>query len=119
MIFSAEILAKELSRKKFVDRVAQAAQVKISNIEAVRISEVQFLIVLDMTRFSIAESGEETSLETYRLTVPSENSMLSVDVMQDGYRHTFHAICAARVGWEIEMDILHCLHQEHFFYENE
>lgn len=119
MIFSAEILAKELSRKKFVDRVAQAAQVKISNIEAVRISEVQFLIVLDMTRFSISESGKETSLETYRLTVPSENSMLSVDVMQDGYRHTFHAICAARVGWEIEMDILHCLHQEHFFHENE
>lgn len=119
MIFSAEILAKELSRKKFVDQVAQAAQVKISNIEAVRISEVQFLIVLDMTRFSISEPGEETSLESYRLTVPSENSMLSVDVMQDGYRHTFHAICAARVGWEIEMDILHCLHQEHFFYENE
>ena len=119
MIFSAEILAKELSRKKFVDLVAQAAQVKISNIEAVRISEVQFLIVLDMTRFSISESGEETSLETYRLTIPSENSMLSVDVMQEGYRHAFHAICAARVGWEIEMDILHCLHQEHFFYENE
>lgn len=119
MIFNAEILVKELSRKSFIDSVAQSAQVKISNIEAVRIGEVQFLIVLDMTRFSIAESGEETSLETYRLTVPSENSMLSVDVMQDGYRHAFHAICAARVGWEIEMDILHCLHQEHFFYENE
>lgn len=115
MHFDEEILAKELSRKKFVDRVAQAAQVKISNIEAVRISEVQFLIVLDMTRFSIAESGEETSLETYRLTIPSENSILSVDVMQDGYRHTFHAICSARVGWEIEMDILHCLHREYFY----
>lgn len=119
MIFSAEILAKELSRKKFTDSVARSAQVKISNIEVVQISEVQFLIVLDMTRFIISEPGEETSLETYRLTVPSENSMLSVDVMQDGYRHTFHAICAARVGWEIEMDILHCLHQEHFFYEKE
>lgn len=119
MIFSEESLVKELSRKSLIDRVAQAAQVKISNIGAVRIGEVQFLIVLDMTRFSIAESGEETSLETYRLTIPSENSILSVDVMQDGYRHSFHAICAARVGWEIEMDILHCLHQEHFFYENE
>lgn len=119
MIFSAEILAKELSRKEFVDRVAQAAQVKISNIAVAQIDDVQFLIALDMTRFSIAKSGEETSLETYRLTVPSENSMLSVDVMQDGYRHAFHAICAARVGWEIEMDILHCLHQEHFFCENE
>ena len=119
MIFSAEILAKELSRKSFIDSVARSAQVKISNIEVVRISEVQFLIVLDMTRFSISGSSEETSLETYRLTVPSEDSMLSVDVMQDGYRHTFHAICAARVGWEIEMDILHCLHQEHFFYEKE
>lgn len=119
MIFSEESLVKELSRKKFVDQVAQAAQVKISNIAVAKIDDVQFLIALDMTRFSIAESGEETSLETYRLTIPSENSILSVDVMQDGYRHTFHAICAARVGWEIEMDILHCLHQEHFFYENE
>ena len=119
MMFSKETLTKELSRKNFIDNVARSAQVKISNIAVVRISEVQFLIVLDMTRFSISESGEETSLETYRLTVPSENSMLSVDVMQDGYRHAFHAICAARVGWEIEMDILHCLHQEHFFYENE
>ena len=119
MHFDEEILAKELSRKSFIDRVAQAAKVKISDIAVAQINDAQFLITLDMRRFSIAESGEETSLETYRLTIPSENSILSVDVMQDGYRHTFHAICAARVGWEIEMDILHCLHQEHFFYENE
>lgn len=119
MMFSKETLTKELSRKNFIDSVAQAAQVKISNIAVAQIDDVQFLIALDMTRFSVSESGEETSLETYRLTIPSENSILSVDVMQDGYRHAFHAICAARVGWEIEMDILHCLHQEHFFHENE
>lgn len=119
MILNEESLVKELSRKSFIDSVAQSAQVEISNITVAQIDDVQFLIALDMTRFSISESREETSLETYRLTIPSENSILSVDVMQDGYRHTFHAICAARVGWEIEIDILHCLHQEHFFYENE
>lgn len=119
MMFSKETLTKEFSRKSFIDGVAQSAQVKISNVAVMQINDVQFLIALDMTRFSISESGEETSLENYQLTVPSENSMLSVDVMQDGYRHAFHAICAARVGWEIEMDILHCLRQEHFFHENE
>ena len=119
MHFDEEILAKELSRKKFVDRVSDHAMVDISNVEVTQIDESQFIVELDMSYVNIAESHKSTTREKYRLTVPIGDKMLSVEMMQNGYRRALYVISAARVGWEIEMDILHCLHQEHFFYENE
>lgn len=119
MIFSEESLTKEFSRKRFVYQVSENASVDISNVKVTQINEHQFEIELDMDRFSITESDRSTSREKYLLTIPAENKVLAVDIMQNGYRRAFHAVCAARVGWEIEMDILRCLYQEHFFYEYE
>lgn len=115
MIFTDEILVKELSRKKFVDRVSDHAMVDISNVKVTQIDETQFIVNLDMRYFSITESSKTIFHENYRLTVPTENSTLLVEVLQNGYRKAYHAELSARVGFEIEKEILDCLHREYFY----
>lgn len=115
MIFNAKILTKELTRQKFIDQVSDNVMVNISNVKVTQIEESLFIIELDARYFSLTELNKTIFHESYRLTVPTENKSLSVEVMQNGYRKVYHAELSARVGFEIEKEILDCLHREYFY----